>query len=175
MDSAMTGLLSRVFLIIQESIMATVNIWSKEHEQKSLNISVQDVRSGISWPLMKDVLPSWLYAFYNYDKTPVLPVATKAAPANQELDMKFKKGWCLHYYYLENYKSSKILNYWPGNTLSMDLENDPGPRKLEYRDKQMSKKKTQNTTILLISLWQNVNAVEFVTDIRKEVLKTKLK
>lgn len=23
----------------------------------------------------------------------------------------------------------------------MDLENDPGPRKLEYRDKQMSKKK----------------------------------
>jgi len=45
-----------------------------------------------------------------------------------------------HYYYLENYKSSKILNYWPGNTLSMDLENDPGPRKLEYRDKQMSKK-----------------------------------
>lgn len=46
-----------------------------------------------------------------------------------------------HYYYLENYKSSKILNYWPGNTLSMDLENDPGPRKLEYRDKQMSKKK----------------------------------
>lgn len=104
-------------------------------------------------------------------------MVTKAASANQELDMQASTLLKCQYHYLDNYKLSRNRNYWSGNIVSMDLmENYPAPGSYNIEMiEQCKNKQTKTPKVIKESYIQvyvsNLNAVKFVTDITKDILK----